>query len=207
MSKPQESAVCNIETKTLPQICADYYKQGANIQYNSALITDLSARFRKVDNAVRGELIKELSKYLTLTVERLNVTRNMDAGQCVDCVTLIAETFPDMSLADFFSFLVSFRSLRFRGSRLPYTELFGHIDEQVIILRIEVYNEVRDRVLQTERNAAENQKSLKAGPRVTGVWQVEDAPEKETPVVHISETLKALGFLAENTNQENDTEN
>lgn len=196
MSKPQGSAVS--KNDFILNLCAVYYTQGAAIQSKTNLLTDERTRFRQIkDQNERAELLKTLAKYLLLTVERLNVTRNMDAGQCVDCVALIAETFQDMSVADFFSFLASFRSLRFRGSRLQFAELFGHIDEQVIMLRLEVYNEARDRILQAERNAAENQKSLKAGPPVTGVRQVEDAPEIETAAVHISEALKKLGFIPE----------
>lgn len=197
MNKPQESAVSKKDF--ISNLCAVYYMQGAAIQSKTNLLTDSLTRFRQIkDVNERADLIKTLSKFLLLTVERLNVTRNMNPDQCLDCVALIAETFQDMSVADFFSFLASFRSLRFRGSRLQFPELFGHIDEQVIMLRLEVYNEARDRILQAERNAAENQKSLKAGPPVTGVRQVEDALITETPAVHISETLKALGFIPDN---------
>ncbi len=160
------------------------------MQNESALLNHVESRFRKICAAGYGrELIKYLAARLLELTEKYNVAKNMTPEQCVDCAELIVETFPDMNVADFFSFVVAFRSGRFRSQEIEFVQLFNHIDESIILARLKAFLPVRDRVLQVERNAEENQASMRKGKRFGGVRQVEDAPETKKEAVHISALL------------------
>ena len=130
----------------------------------------------------------ELFKLMELS----NAGTKMSGVQCNHCAELITFAYPDMNIADFFSFIWAFRLGKFRSHEIEFDKIYNHIDENVIMPRLKAFLMVRDRVLQAERNAAENQKSLSEGPRVTGVRQVEDpAPEKKD-AVRISEYFDEL---------------
>lgn len=201
LTTQQISAAAQIENQ-IETIATKCVALSGRVQYESALLNHIESRFRKICAAGFGrELIKYLAARLLELTEKYNVAKNMTPEQCVDCAELIVETFPDMNIADFFSFMVSFRSGRFRSQEIEFVQLFNHIDESVIIARLKAYFPVRDRVLQAERNAEENYKSMQKGKRFEGVRQVEDVPETEKEAVHISEALKTLGFLEQNINK------
>lgn len=194
-----DGKIASYEHKRYFETIADICKiDGLRVQNNSDLLNDVDSRFRKICAANhRDDLIIFLGDRLVELMELFNKGTKMDGVQCNHCAALIVGVFPDMNIADFYSFIWAFRSGRFRSHEIPFDKLFNHIDENVVMERLKAFLVVRDRVLQAERNAAENRASLQSGPRVTGVRQVEDAPITETPAVHISETLKALGFIPE----------